>query len=229
MTPVWKPRTSKDAHPFQNIDNGFIIHQHPPISMTFKVNVLKKFPCFPGFRNVLKYIQPHGRIISEWRGTVGTEVIVAFFRLYPKIWLQELSLCFGHETQILPSLRRRVVEVTLYHGCMKVKPIFLSHGKNLCVYENRVRKKIPPETRYRVWRETHNTAFSNLHVNNISVIKLKRMKWVWLAKSYGTGREEGVDERQDSTVTHLQSGNMKERNNLEDLDVAIAIISKYFL
>jgi hypothetical protein len=55
-----------------------------------------------------------------------------------------------------------------------VKRIFLPYGKDLWVYENRVRKKIPPETSNRVWRKTHNTAFSNLYVNNINVIKLKK-------------------------------------------------------
>lgn len=103
------------------------------------------------------------------------EVIVDYLRIYPKIWLQELSPSFGHETQILPSLPRRVAEVTLSHGCMEVKRIFLPYGKNVWVFENRVRKKIPPEARYRVWRKAYNTAFSNLYVNNISVIKLKRM------------------------------------------------------
>jgi hypothetical protein len=144
--------------------------------MTFKVNALQKFPCFSDFRNVLKYIQPYGRIISELSGTTGVEVIVACLRLYPKIWLQELSPCFGYETQILPFLPRSVVEVTLSYGCMDVKRILLLYGKNLWVYEYRVRKKILPEKRYRVWRKTRNTAFSNLYVNNISVIKLKRMR-----------------------------------------------------
>lgn len=68
-----------------------------------------------------------------------------------------------------------------------------------------------------------------MYVNNISVIKLRRKKWPRLAKTYVTGREEGVEESQDSTFSHLQSRKMKERNNLEDLDVVIAIISKYLL
>jgi hypothetical protein len=59
--------------------------------MTFKVKALQKFPCFPGFRNILKYIQLYGRIISEGRDATGVEVIVACLRLYPKTWLQELS------------------------------------------------------------------------------------------------------------------------------------------
>ena len=70
---------------------------------------------------------------------------MACLRLYPKIWLQELCPCLGHETQILPSAPRRVIEVTLTHGCMDVKRTFLPYGKNLWVYENRVWKKIPPE------------------------------------------------------------------------------------
>jgi hypothetical protein len=126
--------------------------------MTFKINALQKFKCFPGFRYVLKYTQPYRRIISESRGTIGVEVIVASLRLYPKIWLQELSPCFGHETQILPFVHRLVVEVTLSHDCMNIKRTFLSYEKNFWVYENRVRKKMLPETRYRVWRKTHNRA-----------------------------------------------------------------------
>lgn len=68
------------------------------------------------------------------------EVIVAFLRLYPQIWLHEQSPCFRYETQTRPSLPRRMVEVILSHGCMDVKRIFLPYGKILWAYENRVRK-----------------------------------------------------------------------------------------
>jgi hypothetical protein len=126
--------------------------------MTFKVNALQIFPCFPGFRNALKYIQTYGRITSESRGTVGVEVIVASLRLYPTIWLQKLNPCYKHETQILHLLPRLEVEVTSSHDCIDIKRTFLPYGKNLWGYENRVRKKILPERRYRVWRKTHNRA-----------------------------------------------------------------------
>ena len=102
------------------------------------------------------------------------EVIVACLRLYPKIWLQELSPCFGHKTQILSSLLLLVVEVTLSHGCMEVKRILLTYGKNLWVFENRMWKKISTQTRYRVRRRTHNTIFGNLKANYNIVIKLKK-------------------------------------------------------
>jgi hypothetical protein len=61
--------------------------------MTFKVKVLQKFPCFPGFRNILKYIQLYGGIISEGRDKTGVEVIVACLRLLQDLAPGTESVC----------------------------------------------------------------------------------------------------------------------------------------
>jgi hypothetical protein len=109
--------------------------------MTVKVNALQKFSVFSG---IPKYIKIHTAIwqnnqLMKRHNMCGS--VRGLFETLPQDLAQELSPCFGHETQIPSSLPRRVVEVTLSHGCMEVKHIFLLYGNNFWVFEKRCGRK----------------------------------------------------------------------------------------